>query len=236
MMLHDEPSFKIYFGDANDDCVRFDGRINNDFFKTKLEQFNLSNLVLLKQVHSNHGICINSPSLLDKKLILLEQEGDFIITNQRNVGISIFSADCMPVVFYDPVYNVIAVAHVGWKGAVSGIVQNVVKKFKSCFKTNPSTLNIYFGPSAKVCCYKIKEAFLKEFEDYSLNQEFFLKKDSSLYFDMPKLVSRQLVDSGVSKDKINNDYNSCTICDLRFHSYRRSGQDAGRQATIVALK
>ena len=236
MMLHNDPSFKIYFGDAKDDCVKFDGQINNDYFKLKLEKFNLKNLVFLKQVHSNHGLCIDSSSFLDKRLILFEQEGDFIITNQRNVGIGVLTADCMPIVFYDKVHHVVAVAHVGWKGAVSGIVKNVVEKFKFCFNTNPAELIVYYGPSAKVCCYQVNSDFLKKSADYSLDQEFFLNKDGSFFLDIPKLVSRQLVAAGIFKKNINVDYNNCTICDLRFHSYRRSDQDAGRQATIVVLK
>ncbi|MBD3272755.1 peptidoglycan editing factor PgeF [Candidatus Dependentiae bacterium] len=236
MILHNDPSYKIYFGDSKDDCVKSDGQINKEYFEKKLQDLKLDNLIFLKQIHSNKGICIDSPSLLNKKLILFEQEGDFIITNQRNVGIGILTADCLPVVFYDPVNHVVGVVHVGWKGAVTNIISNVIKKLKKCFNTDTSKIKIYFGPSARVCCYQISNEFIKNFDNCSFCEDIFLKKDGSLHLDLPKLVKNQLLDLGVPKGEINFDYNSCTICDLRFHSYRRSNQDPGRQATIVALK
>lgn len=236
MILHNDSSFKVYFGDSKDDCVKSNGQVNEDYFRRKFDELNLKNLVFLKQIHSNKGVCIDSPSLLDKKIILFEQEGDFIITNQRNVGIGIITADCMPIVFYDPVYHVLAVAHVGWKGVVSDILATVIHNLKSCFKVDPQRLNVYLGPSAKFCCYQIKDDFLKNLENCSFSQEVIIKKDDSLYLDLPKLIKYQLIDLGVSKNEINDDYNSCTICDLRFHSYRRSNHGFGRQATIAVLK
>ncbi len=236
MILHNDSSYKIYFGDIKDDCIKSDGQPNNDYFEHKLKDLKVDNLVFLKQIHSKQGICIDSPSSLKKELILFEQEGDFIITNQRNIGIGVLTADCMPVIFYDSVHHVVAIAHVGWKGAVSGIVSTVINKLHDCFKTDPDELTIYFGPSSKVCCYKVSDDFLKNLDDCPFRDDILLKKDDSLYLDLPKLVQYQLVELGVLKEEIKIGYNSCTICDLRFHSFRRSDQDAGRQATIVSLK
>ncbi len=236
MILHNDSSYNIYFGDSSDDCVKPDGKINNECFDSKRKYLGVKNLVFLKQIHSNDGICIKSPSPLEKELVLFEQEGDFIITNHRKVGIGVLTADCLPVVFYDSVHHVIAIAHVGWKGAVSGIINNVINKMRDCFKTDPDELTVYFGPSAKVCCYQISEDFLENLDNCPFNQDIILKKDGSLYLNIPKLVQYQLLDLGVLKEEIKIDYNGCTICDLRFHSYRRSGTDAGRQATIISLK
>lgn len=236
MILHNDSSYKIYFGDAKDDCLKSDGQPNINYFERKLNDLKVDNLVFLKQVHSKQGICIDSPSSLKKKLILFEQEGDFIITNQRNVGIGVLTADCMPVIFYDSVHHVVAIAHVGWKGAVSGIIPAVINKLRDCFKTDSDQLTVYLGPSSKVCCYQVSDDFVRNLDNSPFSQDVLLKKDGSLYFDLPKLVQHQLSDLGVLKDEIKVDYNSCTICDLRFHSFRRSEQDAGRQATIVSLK
>lgn len=236
MILHNDASFKVYFGDSKDDCVKSDGQPNDDYFQGLLSDIKLNNLVLLKQIHSKNGICIKSPSDLNKKVMLFEKEGDFIITNQRNIGIGVLTADCLPVVFYDPVHHVSAVAHVGWKGAVSGIISSVIEKMKECFNTDPTELTVYFGPSAKVCCYSVGDDFSKNMEHLSFNHDILIRKEDSLYFDLPKLVLQQLAEYGIIKKEIETDYNSCTICDLRFHSYRRSDKDAGRQATIVVLK
>ena len=107
---------------------------------------------------------------------------------------------------------------------------------RDCFDTDPDELTVYFGPSAKVCCYQISEGFLENLDNCPFSHDIILKKDGSLYLDLPKLVHYQLLDLGVLREEIKTDYNGCTICDLRFHSYRRSASDAGRQATIISLK
>jgi polyphenol oxidase len=236
MILHNDASFKVYFGDSKDDCVKSDGHPNDDYFQKLQDELKVNNLVFLKQVHGKKGICIKSPSELNKKLILFEEEGDFIVTNQRNVGVGMVTADCLPVVFYDPVHHASAIVHVGWKGAVYGIVSSVIEKMRECFNTNPEELTVYFGPSAKVCCYSVGSDFSKNLEHLSFNNDILIQKEDSLYFDLPKLVLLQLVEFGISRKDVKIDYNSCTICDLRFHSYRRSNQGVGRQATIVILK
>lgn len=236
MVLHNDHSFKIYFGDSKDDCVKNDGSSNRDCYQKKLEDLKLSNLIFLKQVHGNDGICIGSDKKLNHDLYLFEQEGDFIITNQRNIGIGVLTADCLPVIFYDPVNHVSAIAHVGWRGAVSNIVKVVLDKMHDVFNTDSSKVSVYFGSSARVCCYEVGKDFVTNLEKTPFMDEIVLYKEGSIYFDLPRLVIFQLIDLGVKRSEINTDYNSCTICDLRFHSYRRSAEDAGRQATIVALK
>lgn len=236
MVLHDDHSFKIYFGDSKDDCVKKDGTFNRSYYQKKLDELKLNNLIFLKQVHENNGICLVSNKKLDQNLYLFEKTGDFIITNYRNVGIGVITADCLPVIFYDPVNHVSAIAHVGWRGAILNIVKVVLSNMHQVFNTDLSKVSVYFGSSARVCCYQVGKNFLKNLEKTSFMDEVILYKEDSIYFDLPRLVMFQLIDLGIKKNEIHTDYNTCTICDLRFHSYRRSAKDAGRQATIVALK
>ncbi len=234
MILHNDSSFKIYFGDIKDDCVKFGKIFNKDCFVDKIKKLNLKNLVFLKQTHGNEGLLISSEHLT-KDLILFESEGDFIITKERGVGIGVFTADCLPVTFYDSVNNAIGIAHIGWKGAVNNIVTTVIRSMQESFGSKVANLKVYIGSSAKVCCYQVKSDFLKNLENSTFLEDVILKKDSLLYLDLPRLVSLQLLDLGVTCREIRTNYNDCTICNQRFHSYRRSGQDAGRQATIISL-
>lgn len=235
MILHNDSLFKIYFGDAKDDCVKSDGNYNIEYFEKKLDLLVFDNIVFLKQVHGDLGVNVDQ-NYLNKKFILFENSGDFIVTNQRNVGIGVLTADCLPVAFYDPVHHVIGIAHAGWRGAISNIFENIIKKMSENFGTKPQDLAVYFGASASVCCYEVKYDFFKNLENISSFDEFIIKKDEKFFFDLSKLATFKLIKLGVLKPQINFSYNNCTICDERFHSYRRNLMNYGRQATIISLK
>ena len=235
MILHNDPLFKIYFGDANDDCVKQDGTPNKSFYHNKLKRLQLDNIFFLKQIHSNQGFCINSPSFLEQKVSLFKKEGDFLITNQRKVGIGVLTADCLPIIFYDPVTRSVAVAHVGWKGAVSDIISNVLKQVIENFRVKIEDLVVYLAPCAKVCCYQVQPDFLKNLENCSFSENVILKRDENLFFNLPEFSKIQLLEHGILRENIKTEYNSCTICDPGFHSHRKSKGSLARQSTIVAL-
>ena len=81
-------------------------------------------IILLHQLHSNKIYFVNKIS--KNKLF-----GDGLITNVRRLAIGILTADCAPILFFEPKKNIIGAAHVGWKGALNGIIKNTVEKFKA---------------------------------------------------------------------------------------------------------
>ena len=82
---------------------------------------------------------------------------------------------------------------------------------------------------------KKKKIVLKNLENFTVSDQVLIKRNERCFFDLPKFVKLQLLELGIKVDNIHQNYNDCTICNQRFHSYRRSGQDAGRQATIISL-
>ena len=83
---------------------------------------------MLHQLHSNKIFFINK---ISKKKLL----GDGLITNIKNIAIGILTADCAPILFYDPKKNIIGAAHVGWKGAYKKIGKKMISNFFNCFST-----------------------------------------------------------------------------------------------------
>ncbi|MBU4269695.1 peptidoglycan editing factor PgeF [Candidatus Dependentiae bacterium] len=235
MILHEDASFKIYFGDIKDDCVKSDGNYNIDYFEKTGSTLNLEKLVFLKQVHGNSGVCVDQ-NFLEKNMLLFELTGDYIVTNKRNIGIGVLTADCLPVVFYDPVHHALGIVHSGWRGAISNIIENCVEKMRELYQTNTKDLTVYFGACANVCCYEIQADFFKNLETISFFEDVIIKKEDKMFFDLSKLVAMKLMELGVLKQEINFSYNNCTICDERFHSYRRNQGGVGRQSTIISLK
>ena len=88
-------------------------------------------LIILNQKHSNQVIHFKKEKYVKSKL-----DGDAIVSEVKNIGIAILSADCAPVLFYDPNKKIIGCAHLGWKGALNGIIKNTIKKFNELNSNN----------------------------------------------------------------------------------------------------
>lgn len=181
-----------------------------------------ADLYLLKQIHSNLVVT------LDKKSENIGVEGDAFVTNQKNQIISIMTADCVPILFYDPANQIIAAAHAGWRGAYSGIIQNTVH---SMIKLGAKAEQIMaaIGPSILQDAYQVGDEFYKTFLEQSpKNERFFIKKNESFYFDVRAYCRQQLLFSNVQK-----------IDDLPgqghdFFSYRKN-PNSGRQISSICL-
>jgi len=236
MILHNEPSYLIYFGDKKGCCVESYPNFSVKCLEELRQTLHLEKIAFLKQVHGCNGSCIDKLDQLESNINLLQKEGDFIITNVRKVGIGVLTADCLPVIFYDPVHHVAAVVHAGWRSAVSNIVEKVIEKMEENFKSKASDLITYFGPSAKVCCYEVLQDFLEKLESISFVEDVIFYRDEKTFFNLPKFVGLQLLGLGVKKVNIHKNYNDCTICNTQFHSYRRDDNTTLRQATIISLK
>ena len=98
-------------GDTRENVIENRKRIADSL---QISQFSFYDLW---QVHSNEVVIAENPRPRDESHI----QADAIVTNKFNVALLIQFADCVPMLFYDPERNVIASAHAGWKGTISGI-------------------------------------------------------------------------------------------------------------------
>ena len=78
--------------------------------------------------------------------------------------LDIKTADCLPVFFYIPEIKHIAALHAGWRGLLSGILDNTIKKIISLGE-NPERMYVYIGPHIRVCCYEVSAYIYKKFEN-----------------------------------------------------------------------
>ena len=194
---------------------------------------NSKKIFLLNQVHSSKFIFIDKNFNLDKKKL----NADAIITNQKNLPIGVLTADCVPLLLCDNKKKIVAAIHVGWKGALSEIVKNVVSFMflKGC-KINDITAVI--GPSIKQKSYNVKEDFQKKFINKNKkNKIYFKKKKDIIFFDLPNYVKSQLKLNEITNiDMINID----TFDEKNnFFSSRRSlrlkHDDYGRNISIIMI-
>ena len=242
MLLHKNPLFQIFFGDAKDGIsaqtyqhfYTQKNLINNEPFSSIQKRMRLDRLLFLHQVHGVDGVVITAENV--DNMIPFAAEGDFLVTNVSRVGLGVLTADCLPIVMYDSAAHVIALVHAGWQGAVKGVVLKALDAMQQQCKTKLEHIRIFFGPSAKVCCYQVQDDFKQHLENIAYGEQALHRHGDKLFFDLPLFNKLQLEDRGIKKEAFHLDYNVCTIDQESFFSYRRQGQQAGRQLTIAALK
>ena len=116
------------------------------------------NLVLSRQVHKDHVAIVTASDrgngFLRENRFDAVNGADALITDQPEVALMLFFADCVPIFLYDPVKRVIGLVHAGWRGTVLRIVGKTVRKMETVFGCNPTDMVAAIGPSIRVCCFE----------------------------------------------------------------------------------
>jgi YfiH family protein len=162
-------------------------------------------------------------------------ETDALVTDLRDTPIMVISADCLLILLYDPMRKAIGVIHASWRTTFGGIIGKTVDLMRKTYRTNPNDLIVGLGPAAGVCCYEVDEPFVQTLSQRPELLPFVVGRTDKRYFDLPNAGRFELIQSGVSGDRIEL-MNRCTICDTNFFSYRRQGTLAGRFGLIASLR
>lgn len=228
--LHNN-NFSIYFGDKTDPHP-------HEAFGLIQKNLQAKSLTVFTQAHGTQGHLVKQTQWCEAMppcRELFKRTGDILLTNHVGCALGILTADCLPIIFYDPDHHACAIAHAGWRGAAAGVAQKTIALMKEHFSSDPASLRVYFGPSARVCCYEVQPDFCDHIET-GYHKAVFVRKAQKLLFDNVKLNYLQLRHMGVQAKHICCRNNTCTICDRSYHSYRRDGKNYTHQVTVVALK
>lgn len=126
--------------------------------------YDVSKLVLTDQVHSTN---IRRVGVRDCGEVFREQrsirETDGLVTNEKDVVLMTFFADCVPLLFYDPVQQAVGNAHSGWRGTVQKMGEKMVARMAQEFGSEPENLRAVIGPSICRACYEVDAAVIREF-------------------------------------------------------------------------
>jgi polyphenol oxidase len=166
------------------------------------------------------------------------EDTDALITNVPALCIAVMSADCVPVLLYDPVQKAVAAIHAGWRGTVGKILTATVQAMQAQFNTNPANLLVGIGPSICPEVYEVGSEVLHAAQA-SFGTLAGLARPASEsgkgYFNLWEANRIQLLALGVKQENIEV-AGICTYTEHdAFFSARHSGNSAGRFAAGIVL-
>uniref|UniRef100_A0A8C5TR71 Purine nucleoside phosphorylase LACC1 n=1 Tax=Malurus cyaneus samueli TaxID=2593467 RepID=A0A8C5TR71_9PASS len=169
---------------------------------------------------------------------------DGIVTNQKGVTLAAPGADCIPVLFADPVRKACGAAHSGWKGTLLGVSMATVNAMVSEYGCNMKDILVVLGPSVGPCCYKLPHESAKEFN--KIDPKCVRLFDSaSPYIDIRRATRILLERGGILPENIQDDsvtdqsqnITFCTACHPdKFYSHFRDGTNFGTQIGFISIK
>jgi hypothetical protein len=221
----DSNNLAFHVGDDYRDVIR-----NQELLAQKIG-YDRTRLVHMRQIHSDR-IVIADHSMHDFEN---PPECDALITDQSGIPLMVMTADCTPVLLFDPVKNVIAVAHAGRAGAVKGIVPKTIQKMRERFASRLEDILVVLGPSIQSCCYEVGEKIAKEVTDDGFGYAV-VKREARFYLEVNAIIKKQLEEMGLKKEQLE-DLDICNACEHEnFFSYRADRQTTGRIAGVLMLK
>ena len=166
---------------------------------------------------------------------------DGLITNKKDIILETTNADCILLLFYDPVKEVIANTHSGWKGTIQRISVKTVEKMKKEFGCNPEDIICCICPSIRKCHFEVdrdvKEMFENEYKDLKNDQlcDIIQEKIPNEKWNIDTVLINKIIlqKAGLKKDNIV-DSGICSVChsDL-IHSFRVEKQGYGLNAAFI---
>ena len=189
------------------------------------------NIILLNQVHSNKVFNVSD-------IFKIRRIGDGLITNRKKLALGILTADCAPILIFDPKKKIIAALHAGWKGAFKDIIGKTINKLNQKGSKSKDLIAVV-GPCISIKNYEVKKDFLNKFLQKSKkNIKFFKLYNKKIFFSLNSYIKSQLINMKVKKIEIihkntfpkkNNFFSSRRSIKNKFNDY-------GRNISIIMIK
>jgi len=175
-----------------------------------------------KQIHSDKVTVVNSAGF--------KNESDALITNVKNLGLAISSADCVAVFLYDKKEKVIAGVHSGWSGTEKKILIKTLNLLQHKFNSKPENIVAYISPSISQKNYEVDLEVAEKFDG-----KFYKPIRNKFLLDVAGANYNMLLDFGIPEVNIERS-DLCSYETDYLHSYRRDGKISGRAFGVIAMK
>jgi len=194
------------------------------------KEFNVMerDMFFVNQVHDKDIKLVNEGSINNI------EDYDGLMTDVSGKVLCTCYADCVPLLFFDPVKRVVASIHSGWKGTIKLIGQETVFKMVNEYNSKVQDILVGIGPSIGPCCFEVQEDTYEQFRKKLPIGAF--EDDGKLFVDLWNSNIYMLTQIGVRRENIECK-GICTSCNEdRFYSYRKGDKDSGRFTAFIMLK
>lgn len=203
----------------------------------------LESMVGCRQVHGGAVAVVGPPDAgrgMSEASAAVEG-ADALVTATPGLNLMVLSADCPPVLLYDPVKKAIGLAHSGWKGTVAKIAANTVRVMACQFGSHPRDIIAAVGPGIGACCYAVGPEVVKAVEGAFLDTweavpPLLIEREGRTYFSLQSAIRIALLEAGVKDENITLDP-VCTMhhTDL-FYSHRGEKGQCGLFSAVLGLR
>lgn len=203
--------------------------------------FDHKKIVCSDQTHTNHVRVVTSQDCGKGYLCPKDYKDiDGLITNEPNVVLATFYADCVPLYFVDPVSKVIGLSHSGWRGTVADIASETVRLMTEIYGSKPENILAAIGPSICQDCYEVSEDVIEQFRvkyDRSLWGQLFYRKENGKYqLNLWEACRQNMLGAGILPEHIEVT-DLCTCCNPEIlFSHRASQGRRGNLAAFLSIK
>jgi len=195
-------------------------------------------LLMPHQVHLTEVVAIDEAFLnlsADEQQQRLEGV-DALMTNVGRVCIGVSTADCIPVLLFDPDHYAVCAIHAGWRGTVQRIAEVAVEKMKKVYGSQPQKMMAQIGPGISLDSFEVGDEVYEAFEKAGFEMPVISRRDEKWHIDLPMCNRLQLEGAGVPSHQISVTPDCTFKQPDTWFSARRLGINSGRIFTGIMLK
>ena len=183
-------------------------------------------------LHQVHGAAVHAVAERPHETLY----GDGVVSATPGLPISVFTADCTPILLHDPVSGAVGAVHAGWRGTVAHVVQAAVQAMAERYGARPEAMRAAIGPAIGPCCFEVGPEVVEAASQAPWPgwEAAVVPQSPRPHFDLFEANERQLVAAGLAPERVFNS-RLCTACRADwFYSWRRDQGRTGRlQAAIM---
>ena len=199
--------------------------------------FDYRDIVFTRQIHEN---TVRVVTAADRHRLFtpVPYEADGLITDEKNVPLIIFTADCVPILLQDPVRGVIGAVHAGWRGSVLDIAGTAIRQMGSAFGCEPVHIRAAIGPCISQCCFETGPEVPRAMDGCDGQAPGFYREkgNGKCMVDLKGFNRRLLLRAGLLPENICVS-GECTLCSHeKYWSHRYTKGERGSQASVILMR
>jgi len=198
-------------------------------------ELELGKIVIPKQTHGDIIGIIDETNYSD-----IFENTDALITNVPSIIIAIKTADCVPILLFDPVKKAIGAVHSGWKGTVQNIVGKTIAKMAQTFGSNPANMIAAIGPCIGSKNYEVGDDVIQRVKsvtsDHSKIFNYENVQNGKALLDLTNVNVELIIQAGINEKNIDTSGQCTFTMKEDFYSARRDGNITGRMINGISIK